>query len=58
MSIEAKKRSNRPWALLLHSFQELWVAWHKRKENNDFNELQEFETLIENIKDFTCTDRR
>ena len=50
MSTEAKKRSSGPRALLLHSFQELESLGINVKKINDLNDLQEFENLIENIK--------
>jgi hypothetical protein len=64
MYTEVKSRSIGPRALLLHSFQELESLGINVKKINDLNDLQEFENLIENIKqtyfqDYkTCYDDR
>ena len=51
MSAGAKnQRSSGPRLILLHSFQELESLGINVKKINDLNDLQEFENLIENIK--------
>jgi hypothetical protein len=50
MSTGAKNRSSGPRTILLHSFQEIESLGINVKKINDFNDLQEFENLIENIK--------
>ncbi len=52
MPIEVNNSSsnNRRWTLLSHSFQELESLGINVKKINDLNNAQEFENLIENIK--------
>jgi hypothetical protein len=50
MSTGAKNRSSGPRTILLHSFQELESLGINVKKINDLNDIQEFENLIENIK--------
>ncbi|MBV9176637.1 MAG: hypothetical protein JO297_06340 [Nitrososphaeraceae archaeon] len=50
LSANAKNSNSKRWRSLSWFITRTSITWHKRKKINELYDLQEFENLIENIK--------